>query len=196
MKFLASFIVAAASVFCAAPFAQEINPGTVPNPVSPVSPAIPDGTASPPVPAPAPVPVPAIPPAPVSPPPPPPPPPAPALPAGPLGRAEMAATAWLAVADAGDYPLSWRQAASLLQVSLPQPKWDSLMQTNRLPLGSVKSRTLKSATFSRTLTGAPDGEYLMIQYETQFEFRPQAIETLTTMKDRDNSWKVAGYFIK
>ncbi len=190
MKSLAAFIVAAASVFCAAPFAQEINPGTAPNAVGPASsaspgiPAIPEGSANPP--------------AAVNPPPPVSPPiaPAPALPAGPLGRAEMAATAWLAVADAGDYALSWRQAASLLQVSIPQPKWDVLMQRGRLSLGGVKSRTLKSATFSRTLTGAPDGEYLMIQYETQFEFRPQAIETLTTMKDRDNSWKVAGYFIK
>ena len=192
MKYLASLLVAAASIFCAALFAQEISPGTAPNAVSPGSPAIPEGTASPP--APAPVLVPVSPPAPVSPPPPPP--PAPALPTGPLSRAEMAATAWLAVADAGNYPMSWRQSANLLQTSVSQTKWDSLMQTDRQPLGGVKSRTLKSATFSRTLAGAPDGEYLMIQYETQFEFRPQAIETLTTMKDRDNSWKVAGYFIK
>ena len=69
-------------------------------------------------------------------------------------------------------------------------------QTSRLPLGSVKSRTLKAASYSRTLPFAPDGDYVLMEYETRFEFKPLATETLTTMKDRDNTWKVAGYFIK
>lgn len=119
-----------------------------------------------------------------------------ALPSGPLSSAEMAATRWLAVVDAGDYPLSWRTAAALLQSSLTQPQWASALQTSRLPLGGVKSRTLKAASYSRTLPFAPDGDYVLMEYETRFEFKPLAIETLTTMKDRDNTWKVAGYFIK
>ena len=181
MKYLAVFIVAAASVFCAALFAQESSPDTA---------RIPEIAA--PAPAPLTMPAPVAPPAaslpiPI---------PAPPLPPGPLSRAEMAATTWLAVVDAGNYPLSWREAASLLQTSVTQPKWESALQTGRMQLGGVKSRALKAATFSRTLTGAPDGEYVLIQYETQFEFQPQAIETLTAMKDKGNVWKVAGYFIK
>lgn len=172
MKYLASFILAASSVFCAGLFAQENSPDTAPAPVSPVSPA-----SAPAAPVGAPL-------APVPP-----------LQPGPLSRAEMAANNWLAIVDAGDYPLSWQQAASLLQTAVTQPKWESSLQTGRLPLGAVKSRQLKTANFSRTLAGAPDGEYVLISYETQFEFKAQAIETLTTMKDRDN-WKVAGYFIK
>lgn len=117
-------------------------------------------------------------------------------PSGPLSRAEVAATTWLAVVDAGDYAASWRQGAGLLQRSVVQPTWESALQTGRQPLGKVKLRRLKSATFSRTLTGAPDGEYFLIQYETRFEFRPQAVETLTLMKDRDTVWRTAGYFIK
>ncbi|MBG6076354.1 hypothetical protein IWX85_002187 [Polaromonas sp. CG_9.11] len=60
----------------------------------------------------------------------------------------------------------------------------------------MKSRTLKAATFSRTLAGVPDGDYVLIQYETEFAFKSLAIETVTIMKDRDTRWKVAGYFIK
>lgn len=176
MKYLAPFVLASASVFgAAALFAQESNPQTAP---APAPAPMPESSA----PASAPVSPPAA--------------PAPPLPAGPLSRAEMAATTWLAVVDAGNYPLSWREAASLLQTSVPQPKWESALQTGRLQLGGVKSRALKSATFSRTLAGAPDGEYVLIQYETQFDFKPQAIETLTAMKDKGNVWKVAGYFIK
>ena len=172
MKPLATFVVVAASVFCAGLFAQESRPDNAP--VSPAS-------------APAPVSTPVAPVATV---------PAVVLPSGPLSRAEMAATSWLAVIDAGDYPLSWRTAASLLQSSVTQPQWEIALQTSRLPLGSVKSRSLKAASYSRTLPFAPDGDYVLMEYETRFEFKPLAIETLTTMKDRDNTWKVAGYFIK
>ena len=175
MKPLAPFVVVAASIFCSGLLAQQSRPDTPP--VSPAS-------------APAPVSVPVAPVAPVATV------PAVVLPSGPLSRAEMAATRWLAVVDAGDYPLSWRTAANLLQSSVTQPQWESALQTSRLPLGSVKSRTLKAASYSRTVPFAPDGDYVLMEYETRFEFKPLATETLTTMKDRDNTWKVAGYFIK
>ena len=169
MKFLAALVAAATSVFGVGLFAQESTLDTPPvSPASaPVAPVVPVA------------PVPVV-----------------ALPSGPLSRAEMAATSWLAVIDAGDYPLSWRTAANLLQSSVTQPQWTSALQASRLPLGSVKSRTLKSASYSRTVPFAPDGDYVLMEYETRFEFKPLAIETLTTMKDRDNTWKVAGYFIK
>lgn len=179
----AAFALAAASFFCTALFAQEsslpaaavgpASPASAPTPV--IAPAAPVAPVAAVAPA-APVPV--------------------ARPAGPLSRAELATASWLAVADSGDYARSWRDAASLLQNSVPQPQWERALQTSRSQLGAVKSRTLKTATYSLTLTGAPDGEYMFIQYETRFEHSALALETLTTMKDRDNTWKVAGYFIR
>ena len=62
--------------------------------------------------------------------------------------------------------------------------------------GALKSRTLKSATFARTLPGAPDGEYVVIQYETAFENKAAAVETITPMLDKDGSWRISGYYIK
>jgi hypothetical protein len=37
-------------------------------------------------------------------------------------------------------------------------------------------------------------EYVVIQYETQFEHHT-ATETVTPMLDKDGAWKVSGYFI-
>lgn len=205
MKYRTCFMAAASSIFCAALLAQGLNPDTAPNPASPVvpvaplvpapvpvpalvSPVVPEGSVSPvaPVPvSPPPVSAPLAPLAPVS-----------APPSGPLSRAEAAMTTWLAAVDAGDYAGSWHQAASLLQTAVSQPTWESALQAGRQPLGRMKSRLLKSATYSHTLVGAPDGEYVLIQYESGFEFKPQAIETLTVMKDKDSIWRVAGYFIK
>lgn len=168
MKFLAALVAVAASVFCVGLLAQESNPHAMP--VSPASAPTPVGAPVAAVPAP--------------------------LPSGPLSRAEAAATHWLAMADAGNYARSWREAASLLQSSVTQSQWEIALQTSRVPLGGVKSRTLKAASYSRTLPFAPDGEYVLIEYQTEFAFKSLAIETVTIMKDRDTRWKVAGYFIK
>jgi hypothetical protein len=45
------------------------------------------------------------------------------------------------------------------------------------------------------LPGAPEGEYVVIQYETQFEHKAGAIETVTPLREKDGSWRVSGYFI-
>ena len=63
-------------------------------------------------------------------------------------------------------------------------------------LGKVHSRTLKTATYTKSLPGAPDGEYVVIQYESSFEHKQSAIETVTPMLDTDGKWRVSGYFIK
>jgi hypothetical protein len=36
----------------------------------------------------------------------------------------------------------------------------------------------------------------VIKYDTQFEHKESAIETVTPVLDKDGSWKVSGYFIK
>jgi hypothetical protein len=66
----------------------------------------------------------------------------------------------------------------------------------RAPLGKVLSRTLKSATYATSLPGAPDGEYVVVKFDTSFEKKQSAIETVTPMKDPDGRWRVSGYFIK
>ena len=70
------------------------------------------------------------------------------------------------------------------------------MQSARAPLGALKSRVFKTATFTRSLPGAPDGEYVVIQFDTRFENKAAAVETVTPMRQKDGSWKVSGYYIR
>ena len=35
-----------------------------------------------------------------------------------------------------------------------------------------------------------------LQFESSFENKKQAIETVTPMREKDGKWKVSGYFIK
>jgi hypothetical protein len=58
------------------------------------------------------------------------------------------------------------------------------------------ARKLKSKQYTKNLPGAPDGECVVIQYETTFEKKQSAIETVTPMLDKDGKWRVSGYYIK
>jgi len=110
--------------------------------------------------------------------------------------AESAARAWLALVDAGSYDASWSAAAALFRQKVPQAQWQSAVSGARGPLGALKSRTLQSATLASSLPGAPDGEYVVVQYASSFENKASAIETVTPMKDKDGTWRVSGYFIR
>lgn len=111
-------------------------------------------------------------------------------------KAQTAAASWLALTDATKYGPSWDEAASLFKAAVTKANWESALEGVRAPLGAVKSRKLKTASFTRTLPGAPDGEYVVIQFDTQFEGKAAAVETITPMREKDGSWRVSGYFIK
>lgn len=120
----------------------------------------------------------------------------PAFAADPTADAEKAAQAWLALTDGGKYAASWDAAAAAFKSAVSKEKWEGAMKQVRAPLGALKSRTMKSAKFMTELPGAPAGEYVVIQYETSFESKAGAIETVTPMKEKDGSWHVSGYYIK
>jgi hypothetical protein len=113
-----------------------------------------------------------------------------------VSKAQDAAKAWLALTDSGQFPQSWDSAAALFQAAVTKPDWEKALKAARSPLGALRSRKVRSTTFARTLPGAPDGEYVIIQYDSQFENKASAIETVTPMREKDGSWKVSGYFIK
>ncbi len=107
-----------------------------------------------------------------------------------------AAEKWLVVVDRGSYGESWEEAADYLQIAIPQKQWEQALKSVRKPLGKRISRKISGKSFRTTLPGAPDGEYVVIQYETSFENKNSALETVTPMLDKDGVWRVAGYYIK
>jgi len=110
--------------------------------------------------------------------------------------ATAAAQAWLALVDAGRSGESWDAAATFFRDTVPKVKWQTALDAAHAPLGIVMARKMRSVTYARTLPNAPPGDYVVIEYDTRFENRPQAIETVTPMREKDGSWKVPGYFIR
>ena len=113
-----------------------------------------------------------------------------------LRPAGQAARAWLATVDAGRYGDSWESAAELFKQTIPKLRWETTVQAAREPLGIVVGRKVRAMNYARVLPGAPEGEYVVIQFDTRFENRPLSVETVTPMREKDGSWKVSGYFIR
>ena len=106
------------------------------------------------------------------------------------------AQAWLDLVDGGSYAKSWEEAAAAFQSAVSQTDWEKTVRAVRAPLGKVISRKVKSQQYATSLPGAPDGEYVVIQYDTTFEHKANAVETITPMLDKEGKWKVSGYHIK
>ena len=114
----------------------------------------------------------------------------------PEDAAQAAAESWLKLVDGANYLASWEQAARLFKGAVKQADWKQMAAGVRGPLGKVVSRKLKSRDYREKLPGAPDGRYVVIQYDTVFEHKASAVETVTPMADPDGAWRVSGYFIR
>jgi hypothetical protein len=121
-------------------------------------------------------------------------------PAQPSPTAEQVAVedakGWLGLVDSGQYEESWKTAAEVFKASVTTATWTSAMKTTRDPLGKLQSRKLQSATYTAILPGVPDGNYVVILYETVFEHKATAQETVIMVLEKDKVWRVAGYYIK
>jgi serine/threonine protein kinase len=113
-----------------------------------------------------------------------------------IEAADAAAQKWLALIDAGNYSETWKEASAIFRGAVTEPGWENSMNTFRQPLGDLVSRKLKSALPMTELPGAPDGQYVVMQFETSFANKKSAVETVTFMLEKDGQWRAAGYFIK
>ena len=107
-----------------------------------------------------------------------------------------AAEEWLILIDADDYGASWDNAAELFKKAVTKEQWEEAIRPIKSAMGEFISRKMKSAKYTDSLPGAPDGEYVVIQFSTSFANKKSAIETVTPMKDPDGNWRVSGYYIK
>jgi Protein of unknown function (DUF4019) len=107
-----------------------------------------------------------------------------------------ASKAWLDLIDSGKYDASWEEAAMYFKNSVKKEEWAPTIKAVRDPFGKLLKRTLKSKQSVQSMPGAPDGDYVIIQYDSSFENKKSAVETVTPMLDKDGKWRVSGYFIR
>jgi len=110
--------------------------------------------------------------------------------------AVTAAERWLAIIDEGKYAKSWEETAEYFKSAVKQEQWIQSLQSVRKPLGKLFFRRVKSKAYMTSLPGAPDGQYVVIQFESSFVNKKSAFETVTPVLEKDGNWRVSGYYIK
>jgi len=109
--------------------------------------------------------------------------------------AAAAAQQWLARVDQEDYAGSWQEAAEYFRNAVPPEQWEQSMRAVRKPLGALVSRQVAGTTYATSLPGGPDGEYVVVRFQTSFAHKQAAVETVTPMLQSDGAWRVSGYYI-
>ena len=110
--------------------------------------------------------------------------------------ATAATETWLGHIDAGDYAGSWREASAYVQGAITEQAWVASLTRVRTPMGPLLSRQLKQVQHTQSMPGAPDGDYVVLQFDTHFANKQAAVETVTFMQEKKGEWKAAGYYIK
>jgi Protein of unknown function (DUF4019) len=103
---------------------------------------------------------------------------------------------WLGLVDKGEYAESWKEAATYFRDRVTEQKWEQVSRSVRDPLGKLISRHLRTEDYQTSLPGAPDGQYVVMQFDTSFANKKAAVETVTTVKEKNGMWRVVGYYIR
>src|SRR5215510_14892238 len=103
-----------------------------------------------------------------------------------------------------DYAQSWNQTSSLSKSGIQtrslfkpgssEQQWQSSLAALQTQLGRAVSRNLKSRQYAEELPYEPEGEYVVLKYETSFE-RLKGVETVILMKEKDGAWRISRYCV-
>jgi hypothetical protein len=113
-----------------------------------------------------------------------------------IGDASAAADAWLERADAGDAEGTWEGTSSLFRQLVDLPQWKATFAQVESIFGRTLSRELSTTDCRESIPGGPDGHYVVLEYEAEFERKKEAVETVVTTLDTDGRWRVGGYFVR
>jgi hypothetical protein len=107
-----------------------------------------------------------------------------------------AAYKWLTLLDTGKAGVAWDVASAHLKSVVTRRKWVEGIGEMRKPFGKPDARKAEKFARSHQLPGAPAGDYSIIEFQTEFANGKQATEQVIWMLEKDEVWRVSGYFIR
>jgi hypothetical protein len=107
--------------------------------------------------------------------------------------ARLSAQGWLVLLDRRDWGRSWETTSSVFRKLVPLGGWMDGIPKVRDPLGAFVERKIVESAYKTTLAGHPDGEYVTVIFQSKFANKPEVIEAVTTVLEKDGKWRVTGY---
>jgi hypothetical protein len=109
--------------------------------------------------------------------------------------AERQALGFLGYLDQGRYADSYAYTGMLIRAQLDRDAYSTEIAKTRAGVGTLQSRELVDAGYTTTVSGAPEGQYVILHYHASFANRPDAVETVY-LAFAKGYWRVSGYNIK
>ena len=91
---------------------------------------------------------------------------------------------------------AYEAAAESFRNGIERVKWEVAAQNARAASGPLVNRRMRTAAFTRSLPGAPEGEYVVFQFDARYDRQPLVTEVLTAEREKDGKWRVAGYLLR
>ena len=113
-----------------------------------------------------------------------------------LKAVESAARTWFELVDNAKYQESWETSSTLFKSRNSEVDWIKSITGIRTPRGAMTARYIATAGTTKSISGLPDGEYIVLQFYTTFAEKGLAMETVTLAKTAENAWQIADYSIK
>jgi Protein of unknown function (DUF4019) len=109
--------------------------------------------------------------------------------------AERQALGFLAYLDQGRYADSYAYTGMLIRAQLDRDAYTTQITKTRAGAGALQGRELIDAGYTTTVSGAPEGQYVVLHYHASFADRQDATETVYLALAK-GYWRVSGYNIK
>ena len=109
--------------------------------------------------------------------------------------ARKAAEKWLALIDEAKYKDAYKQGSRHGRAQATVEEWEPQIRAMREAAGAMQQRNFTSAKATKSMAGAPDGDYAVLEFSTACAKKTKAVETVM-MSREGGTWKGCGYAIR
>ena len=109
--------------------------------------------------------------------------------------AVQAAETFVKNLDSQNYEIAYQETSHILKTVQNEELWLDKVEATRKLMGTTLKRTLKSIKITETYSGLPDGDYILVYFENQMEFKKKASEVVL-IKNEDGAWRICHYSLK
>ena len=85
---------------------------------------------------------------------------------------------FLELLDQGNYTDAWLEISALGQLLKNQDEWQNHLQAIRAAYGNLTLRQFDRISYRESYSRSPDGQYMIIQFTTNFQHKTATIETV------------------
>ncbi len=109
--------------------------------------------------------------------------------------AQRQALGFLGYLDHERYADSYAYTGMLIRAQLDRDAFATQIEKTRAGTGALLARELIDASYTTSVPGAPEGQYVVLHYGANFANRQEAVETVI-LAFAKGYWRVSGYYIK